>query len=85
VFVKLNQEVGSYTIRIANDLIGQVLGGFAAMPFNGIADDPSSPKPLMNYAGKPLVDNLQQRMAGLEISSVTRLAHGCFAAISRRI
>ncbi|KAH7084751.1 Cupredoxin [Paraphoma chrysanthemicola] len=59
VFVKLDQEVGSYTIRIANDLLGQVLGGFAAMSYNGITEDPPDPKPLMNYAGGALVDNLR--------------------------
>ena len=60
VFVKLDQEVGSYKIRIANDLLGQVLGGFAALSYNGVTDDPPNPKPLMNYAGGPLVNNIRQ-------------------------
>ncbi|KAH4183363.1 multicopper oxidase elcG [Parastagonospora nodorum] len=59
VFVKLDQEVGRYTIRIANDLLGQVLGGFAALSYNGVIDDPPHPKPLMNYAGGSLVKDIR--------------------------
>ena len=54
VFVKLDQEVGRYTIRIANDLLGQVLGGFATLTYNGATEDAPHPRPLMNYAGQPL-------------------------------
>ncbi|KAI9706231.1 MAG: hypothetical protein M1820_004806 [Bogoriella megaspora] len=60
VFIKLDQEVGRYTIRIANDLLGQVLGGFASLSYNGHMEAPPHPKPLMNYAGQPLVASLRQ-------------------------
>ena len=60
VFVKLDQEVGRYTIRIANDLLGQVLGGFAALSYNGIVDEPPHARPMMNYAGQPLSSELRK-------------------------
>ena len=60
VFVKLDQEVGRYTIRIANDLLGQVLGGFAALSYNGVMEDPPHARPMMNYAGQPLSNKLRK-------------------------
>lgn len=59
VLLKLDQYVGRYTIRIANDLLGQVLGGFGAISYNGNLEDPPNVHPLMNYAGKPIVDEIR--------------------------
>ena len=58
VFVKLDQELGRYTIRVANDLLAQVLGGFAALSYNGVLEEPPHARPMMNYAGQPLSDQL---------------------------
>ncbi|KAI9694034.1 MAG: hypothetical protein M1822_003305 [Bathelium mastoideum] len=60
VFVKLDQEVGRYTIRIANDLLGQVLGGFATLEYNGAMEAAPHPRPLMNYAGQPLSNDMRK-------------------------
>ncbi|KAH8730337.1 multicopper oxidase-domain-containing protein [Phaeosphaeriaceae sp. PMI808] len=60
VFIKLDQEVGLYTIRIANDLMSQVLGGYAALSYNNVMENPPHPKPLMNHAGGSLVDNIRK-------------------------
>lgn len=59
VFVKLDQPVGKYKIRIANDLLGQVLGGFAELSYNGVDEEPPDPQPLMDYAGQPLIPNIR--------------------------
>ncbi|KAL6705694.1 hypothetical protein ACN47E_006483 [Coniothyrium glycines] len=60
VLIKLDQEVGNYKIRIANDLLGQVLGGFATLSYNDAAEDAARPRPAMNYAGQPLIDPLRK-------------------------
>ncbi|KAL9096253.1 MAG: hypothetical protein Q9165_001776 [Trypethelium subeluteriae] len=60
VFVKLDQEVGKYTIRLANDLLGQVLGGFAALSYNGATEEPARTRPMMNYAGQPLSETVRR-------------------------
>ncbi|KAF2795494.1 multicopper oxidase [Melanomma pulvis-pyrius CBS 109.77] len=60
IFVKLDQQVGRYTIRIANELLGQVLGGFGALSYNGVMEDPPNPRALMNYAGQPLVPDIRR-------------------------
>ncbi|KAF4548440.1 Multicopper oxidase-like protein 5 [Elsinoe fawcettii] len=54
VFVKLDQEVGSYTIRVANDLLGQVLGGFGQLVYNGVREPVEDAKAMIDYAGRPL-------------------------------
>lgn len=60
VFIRLDQPVGKYTVRIANDLLGQVLGGFAAISYNGVTEDPPNAKPMMNYAGGSLTNNIRK-------------------------
>ncbi|KXT06807.1 hypothetical protein AC578_7239 [Pseudocercospora eumusae] len=60
VLVRLDQESAAYTIRMANDLLGQVLGGYAVLSYDGSMKTPKHAKPLMNHAGFALVDNLVQ-------------------------
>lgn len=59
VMVRLDQEPAQYTVRIANDLLNQILGGFAEMVYDGVAHSPSHPKPKMNYAGQPLFEDIR--------------------------
>lgn len=59
VLIKLDQAPGQYTIRIANDLLGQVLGGFATLSYDGATHPAKNVRPLMDYAGRPLVDDIQ--------------------------
>ncbi|TKX25782.1 multicopper oxidase-like protein 1 [Elsinoe australis] len=66
VFVKLDQPVGSYTIRVANDLLGQVLGGFGQLVYNGVKEPAPEPKPMMDYGGgslSPLIRKFDQALA----------------------
>lgn len=60
VLIKLDQRRASYKIRLANDLLGQVLGGFAELVYDGATDEPEQPRALMNYAGQPLSDEIVQ-------------------------
>lgn len=60
VLVKLDQPAARYKIRLANDLLGQVLGGFAELAYDGAAHEPEHPKPMMNYAGQPLSKDVVQ-------------------------
>lgn len=57
--VRLDQPSAKYTIRIANDLLNQILGGFAEMSYNEADNAPQHPVPKMNYAGQPLLENLR--------------------------
>lgn len=59
VMVKLDQEPGRYTLRLANDLLNQILGGFAEMRYGGLSRKPSHSRPKMNYAGQPLIGNIR--------------------------
>ncbi|KAF5516133.1 Laccase abr2 [Colletotrichum siamense] len=59
VLVKLDQGPARYTIRMANDLLNQILGGFAEMAYGDAADPPRHQKPKMNYAGQPLIDPIR--------------------------
>ncbi|GKT47435.1 laccase abr2 [Colletotrichum spaethianum] len=59
VMVKLNQERALYTVRMANDLLNQILGGFANMAYDGANEMSNCSKPKMNYAGQPLIKNLR--------------------------
>lgn len=60
VLVKLDQPAARYKIRLANDLLGQVLGGFAELAYDGATSGPKAPEPLMNYAGQPLDKGIVQ-------------------------
>lgn len=59
VLVKLDQEPARYTLRAANDLLNQILGGFAEMTYAGATGPPSHPEPKMNYAGQPLNEHIR--------------------------
>ncbi|KAL5872574.1 hypothetical protein ACKVWC_008197 [Pyricularia oryzae] len=53
VMVKLDQEPARYTVRLANDLLNQVVGGFAEMAYGDAANPPRHPMAKMDYAGRP--------------------------------
>lgn len=59
VLVKLDKEPARYTLRAANDLLNQILGGFAEMTYSGATVPPSDPRPKMNYAGQPLIEDIR--------------------------
>lgn len=59
VMVKLDQQTASYVVRLANDLLNQILGGFAELSYDGNRHPPKHAVPKMNYAGQPLLDNLR--------------------------
>ncbi|KAI5370376.1 Putative multicopper oxidase, type 1, multicopper oxidase, copper-binding, cupredoxin [Septoria linicola] len=54
VMIKLDQERAKFAIRIANDYLNQILGGFAELAYDGATNEPKHPKPKTNYGGKPL-------------------------------
>ncbi|QBZ54343.1 hypothetical protein PoMZ_10039 [Pyricularia oryzae] len=58
VMVKLDQKPARYTVRLANDLLNQVLGGFAEMVYGDAVDPPQNPMPKMDYAGRPLINSI---------------------------
>lgn len=60
VLIKLDQEPGLYKIRLANDLLGQVLGGFAALSYDGIADPAPNHDAMMDYSGRPTREGVRQ-------------------------
>ena len=53
-FVKLDQEVGQYTIRISNNLLGQVISGFALLNYEGAVGPAPTAFPRMDYGGRPI-------------------------------
>ncbi|KAF4440591.1 multicopper oxidase [Fusarium austroafricanum] len=59
ILVRLDQEPARYTIRMANDLLNQILGGFADMAYDGATLAPSHARPKMNYAGQPLIEGIR--------------------------
>ncbi|KAF4773545.1 multicopper oxidase [Colletotrichum scovillei] len=59
VLVKLDQEPARYMIRMANDLLNQILGGFAELAYDGATQQPRKPQPKMNYAGQPLIKDIR--------------------------
>ncbi|KAF7197967.1 Laccase abr2 [Pseudocercospora fuligena] len=59
VMIKLDQEPARYALRIANDLLNQILGGFAELSYDGSKQTPRRAKPKMNYAGQPLIADMR--------------------------
>lgn len=54
VLIKLDQEAARYTIRIANDYLNQILGGFADLSYDGSERVPRHVRPKVDFAGHPL-------------------------------
>lgn len=54
VLVKLDQEPGRYTIRVAHQLANQVVVGYAQLAYNGAKDGAPGAKAKVDLAGKPL-------------------------------
>ena len=49
--IQLNQEVGQYAIRVANDALNQVISGFAVLNYEGATGPASSATSYIDYAG----------------------------------
>lgn len=54
VFVKLDQAVGDYQIRVANAGLNQLVSGFGVLSYQGASGFSASAVPLMNFGGIPL-------------------------------
>lgn len=54
VLVKLDQEPGRYTIRVAHQLANQVVSGFAELVYDGAKNQAPGARPKVDLAGKPL-------------------------------
>lgn len=54
VFIKLDQQVGDYQIRVANLGLNQIVSGFGVLKYKGSAGISSTSAPLMSYGGAPL-------------------------------
>ncbi|KAJ0166274.1 Laccase-1 [Colletotrichum tanaceti] len=59
VLVRLDQEPARYTIRMANDLLNQILGGFAELVYDGAPRASEHARAKINYAGQPLVEDIR--------------------------
>ncbi|GJD04824.1 multicopper oxidase [Colletotrichum higginsianum] len=59
VLVKLDQEPARYTIRMANDLLNQILGGFAELVYDEAPQVSTHSKAKINYAGQPLIKDIR--------------------------
>lgn len=55
-FVKLDQAVGTYPIRVANNGINQIISGFGALEYKGSAGLSSTAVAAMNYGGTNTTD-----------------------------
>lgn len=54
VMVKLDKEPARYFVRVGNELLNQVLGGYAEMAYDGAENQPSLALPRQNHAGQAL-------------------------------
>lgn len=54
VLIRLDQETARYTIRVANDYLNQILGGFADLSYDGSESIPHHVQPKVDFAGHPL-------------------------------
>ena len=52
--VKLDQDIGRYKFRLANNGLGQFLSGFATLEYAGATGAAANSIPLMDYAGNPI-------------------------------
>nr|WAU16861.1 CTB12 [Cercospora sp. JNU001]WRF81185.1 laccase [Cercospora sp. JNU001] len=52
VMIKLDQEKARHVVRVANDYLNQILGGFAELAYDGATNAPKHPHPKTNYGGK---------------------------------
>ncbi|KAM3419072.1 hypothetical protein BST61_g5027 [Cercospora zeina] len=53
VMIKLDQERAKYVVRVANDYLNQILGGFAELSYDGAIHAPKHTHEKTNYGGKP--------------------------------
>ena len=51
VMIQLNQDVGQYAIRVANDALNQVISGFAVLSYEGSTGPSSSATSFIDYGG----------------------------------
>ena len=54
LMIRLDREAARYTIRIANDYLNQVLGGFAELAYDDSHKIPAYVVPSMDFAGHPV-------------------------------
>jgi FtsP/CotA-like multicopper oxidase with cupredoxin domain len=54
VLVKLDQKAHRYAIRIAHQLVNQVVGGFAELVYDGATEFAVDSRQIVDFTGKPL-------------------------------
>ena len=58
LMIQLDQAPARYTIRVANDYLNQILGGFAELVYDSSENIPTHVEPKMDFAGHPLGDDV---------------------------
>ncbi|KAK3713673.1 Multicopper oxidase ctb12 [Vermiconidia calcicola] len=59
ILIKLDQMVARYTIRIANDYLNQILGGFAELVYDSSDNRPLHAQPKIDFAGQPVGEDVR--------------------------
>jgi FtsP/CotA-like multicopper oxidase with cupredoxin domain len=54
VLIKLDQKAQRYAIRIAHQLVNQIVAGFAELVYDGATDFATDSRQLVDFTGKPL-------------------------------